>query len=220
MDALQQVLGELESIGLDETVGVDEAVGIDFGNYLNILSELAPAVAKAGGDLHKEATKGGDASKAIAADLALADARTDLGTAQRGKNQNKIAAAVAAVTASESAVAAATAGISPEGAKRRRDAAQAQLTRAVAGLKGKPNDAWWQARVPAWQSVLDSISLDGSLSLSPSPSSQPPATAPGGGSALDFLKRGVGPLPLYGWLLGAGAAVGGYILWKKRKVGA
>ena len=226
MDTMQQILGELETLGIDvtnegdldveaistPTMGSDE-VGVDFGNYLNILSELAPAVIKAGGDISKEAGKGGEANKAIAADVRLADAKTDLGIAQKGKDKNKIAAAEAAVTAAQSAASAASTGLSDGAANKRRDAAQAQLTKAADGLKKKPNDKWWQARVPAWQSVLDNLPAGGV----PAPTDSTPWTSPPKSSALDFLKQDVGPLPLYYWLLGAGAAVGGYVFWKKHK---
>ena len=94
------------------------------------------------------------------------------------------------------------------------------LDKSWVDARDKSNDAARKDLTSKMVAITEQLVARFAPSAPPAPA--PPAPARGkrpdeSGSALDFLKQDVGPLPLYYWLLGAGAAVGGYLYWKKRK---
>lgn len=201
---------EMEILGAQV---VRELVGADGGGLdLNFALNAAGEVAQRGVNMYQqeEAKKKADAAaaaaltRALAADVAWADAEEMLDLVKKSGDAQRIAAAQSIAQAADAAAMQAGAGMPQSAIDKRVSAAQENATKAA---REALSDANKQSKMRAWQKVAARAGFGG-MSMSPSGKGGLSRSASSG----NFFTRQYGGVPVWGWGLGAAGVLTGTIL--------
>lgn len=203
--------------GLD-CLGAENAdeVGFDYGSLLQAAGGVATyGVSAAEAEKKESSDKSADDKKvkdAIAADVAAASAIAKAAVSAQLKNPSAAMDATAADMAVAAEDKAGGAGLSPDGAKRRADAADTALAAAVKLAQSKPADQFAAAMVKAWQATANKAHSTAIASSDGSDSGGKHGKGDKGGSGGSWLtKPAIGRLPGYG-ILAVGAGLLGLVV--------
>lgn len=155
------------------------------------------------------------ATKAIAADVAWANAEVQLAMAQKAGNAQAVTAAQNIASTMANASASTGAGLTGDAADKRIAAAQDAANKAAQASLAAPNDMTAAARMQAWQKVLAGVMAGGSGTTALVPSSGPmPKYEAKGGNV--FTKK-LGGVPVWGWTAAAVGVTGVVVMLLRRR---
>jgi hypothetical protein len=152
----------------------------------------------------------GRAAAAIAADSAATDACTIAAVAKKtGAPAAEVAAKQALASQTSAAQDAVSAGLSKAASGKRADAAQAAAKAASQAWAADSGNYAKEARAMcANATAMKAVAGSGQVVTLPASSMQPTEES--------FLSKKVGPLPVWGWLLGALGLGGGVVVLRRR----
>ena len=205
METAYEILGAQivnEVTGIPPVVGAGPGLDPQFG--INAAAELisrgisthqAKEEAK-----QKSAATAAQLERAIAADVAWANAEVMLETASASKDPQKIAAAQSLASSSQSAAAIVGIGLAPEASAQRITKAQDTAKKAAEASYADPKNLGKAAAMRAWQKVASAVVT--STAQAPGGEQALQLANVGGTSFLDVMRRRYGGVPVWGWAVG------------------